>query len=80
MVGNTQAKLYAKNIIGKGKVSLRLNGKEIAWANAKDASDRKLRIVGEDNYLVRTVNLGKGKNVLEVFVNGKRTTRTVYSR
>jgi hypothetical protein len=80
MVSNTQAKLYAKNIIGSGKVSFRVNGKEIAWVNAASTADRKLRLVGNDNYLVRTINLVKGKNVLEVFVDGKRTTRTVYSR
>ena len=80
MPGNTQAKLYAKSIVGVGKVTFRLNGKEIAWVNAKDSKDRKLRIVGSDNYLVRTVKLAKGKNTLEVFVDGKRTTRTVYSR
>jgi hypothetical protein len=32
------------------------------------------------NYLVRTIKLQKGKNVLEVFVDGKRTTRVSYSR
>jgi hypothetical protein len=85
MTGNMEAKLYAKNIIGKGKVSFRVNGREIAWANAKDGSDRKLRVITEGpmsgtNYLVRTIKLQKGKNVLEVFVDGKRTTRVSYSR
>jgi hypothetical protein len=85
MVGNTEAKLYAKNIIGKGKVSFRVNGKEIAWVRALDASDSKLRLITEgpmagSNYLVRTVNLVRGqKNVLEVYVDGVRTTRTAYS-
>jgi hypothetical protein len=32
------------------------------------------------NYLVRTIKLAKGKNVLEVWVDGKRTTRVVYSK
>jgi hypothetical protein len=85
LAGNTQAKLYAKNIIGQGKVSLRVNGKEIAWARAVDETDPKLRVVSDgpmagSNYLVRTIKLAKGKNVLEVWVDGKRTTRTVYSR
>jgi len=85
MVGNTQAKLYAKDVIGEGKVSFRVNGKEIAWVRAVDETDPKLRLVTTGpmagaNYLVRTVNLKKGKNVLEIFVDGKRLTRTAYSR
>jgi hypothetical protein len=49
---------------------------------ALDASDSKLRLISEGpmagaNYLVRTVNLVRGqKNVLEVYVDGVRTTRT----
>lgn len=79
-MGATQAKMYAKDVIGAGKVSFVLNGKEIAWVNATDGSDPKLRIVGQNNYLVRTVNLSLGKNVLEVFISGERVKRTVYSR
>lgn len=79
-LGDTQAKLYAKDIIGAGKVVFKLNGKEIAWVNAKDESDPKLRLAGGSNYLVRTVNLAAGKNVLEVYINGERVKRTVYSR
>jgi hypothetical protein len=85
MTGNLEAKLYAKNIIGAGKVSFRVNGKEIAWIRAVDATDPKLRVVTEGpmtgaNYLVRTVKLQKGKNVLEVYIDGERTTRVSYSR
>lgn len=85
LAGGTQAKLYAKSVIGQGKVSLRLNGKEIAWVRAVDETDPKLRVVTSGpmtgaNYLVRTVNLQKGKNVLEVYVDGVRLTRTAYSR
>jgi hypothetical protein len=32
------------------------------------------------NYLVRTVNLKAGKNVLEIFQDGERLRRVVYSR
>lgn len=85
LANNTQAKLYAKSVIGEGKVSLRFNGKEIAWVRAVDATDPKLRVVTSGpmtgaNYLVRTVNLIKGKNILEIYVDGKRLTRTAYSR
>lgn len=63
------------DIIGAGKVQILVNGKEIAWVNAKDASDSKLF----DGYLVRTVKLAAGKNVIEVYVNGVRTQRWAYS-
>jgi hypothetical protein len=81
----SSAKIYVKSIIGAGMVRFALNDKEIAWVKALDASDSKLRLITEgpmagSNYLVRTVNLVKGKkNVLEVYVNGVRTTRTAYS-
>ena len=51
---------------------------------ADDTNNPKLRIIesGEiqgSAYLVRTVNLAAGKNVLEVYVYGKRVRRTAYS-
>lgn len=79
-VSNTQAKLYAKNIVGAGKVQFILNGKEIAWVTAVDASNPKLRAANGAFYLVRTVNLAVGKNVLEVKVAGTQVRRVVYSR
>jgi hypothetical protein len=85
MANESEAKLYAKNLVGAGKVSFRANGAEVAWVNAKSSMDTKLRLVNNpdgtvSNYLVRTIKLQKGKNVLEVFVDGKRTTRVSYSR
>lgn len=79
-LSDSQAKLYAKNVAGAGKVTFNLNGREIAWVNAVDASDPKLRKANGDHYLVRTVNLKAGKNVLEIFVDGIRERRTVYTR
>lgn len=79
-LSDSQAKLYAKNIAGAGKVQLMLNGKEVAWVNAIDANDPKLRKANGDHYLVRTVNLKPGKNVLEIWVDGVRERRTVYTR
>jgi hypothetical protein len=75
------AKIYSKNIVGAGKVQFMFNGEEIAWVRAEDSSDPKLRIVGDSNYLVRTVNLIQGqKNILEVYLDGERVRRTAYSR
>lgn len=85
LTGNLEAKLYAKSIVGAGKVSFRFNGKEIAWIRAVDETDPKLRVVTTGpmtgaNYLVRTVKLKAGKNILEIFLNGERLRRTSYSR
>jgi subtilisin family serine protease len=79
-----QAKMYAKNPIGEGKVAFFVNGREIAWIRAVDETDPKLRLVTEGpmagiGYLVRTVNLVGGKNALEIYVNGERVRRTAYS-
>lgn len=73
-------KLYAKNIIGAGKVQFFLNGKEIAWVRAADETDPKLREARGFYYLVRTVTLTPGiKNVVEIHVNGERVRRAAYS-
>ena len=73
-------KMYAKNIVGAGKVQFMLNGKEIAWVRATSAADSKLRTANGASYLVRTVDLVEGqKNVLEIYVDGVRTTRTAYT-
>ena len=75
-------KMYAKNIVGAGKVQFMLNGKEIAWINASTRADSKLRLAGAQGaaYLVRTIDLVEGqKNVLETYVDGKRSTRSAYT-
>lgn len=79
-IDEATAKIYSKNIVGAGKVQFMFNGEEIAWVRAEDSSDPKLRIVGDANYLVRTVDLIQGqKNVLEVYLDGERVRRTAYS-
>ena len=73
-------KMYAKNIVGAGKVQFMLNGKEIAWVNATSAADSKLRTANGASYLVRTIDLVEGqKNVLEILVDGVRSARSAYS-
>jgi hypothetical protein len=77
---NGTVKMYAKNLIGVGKVRFFLNGEEIAWVRATSAEDPKLRTAKGAHYLVRTVNLVQGKkNVLEVYVEGIRIKRAAYS-
>lgn len=74
-------KMYAKNIVGAGKVQFMFNGEEIAWVRAVDGTDPKLRMSDAGAYyLVRTVELVEGqKNVFEIYVDGVRTTRTAYT-
>ena len=74
--------MYAKNVVGAGKVQFMVNGVEIAWVRAASTSDSKLRLAGAEGaaYLVRTVDLVEGqKNVLEIYVDGVRTTRSAYT-
>jgi len=77
-------KIYAKNPVGSGKVQFIVDGREIAWANAVDANDPKLRVIRTDgpmagvNYLVRTISLNPGKNRIEIRVNGERVWRVTY--
>jgi hypothetical protein len=82
--GLDQGKMYAKNPIGQGKVQFFVNGKEIAWVRAADDTDRKLRKVTEGpmagvSYLVRTVDFVKGKNALEIYLDGERVWRAAYT-
>ncbi len=84
-LSDTEAKIYAKNPAGQGKVQFFVNGEEIAWVRAEDNNDPKLRVIDSGPmqgtaYLVRTVELLAGKNVLEVYVDGERVRRTAYSR
>jgi hypothetical protein len=61
-----------------------LNGREIAWVRAIDATDPKLRTVTAGpmagvSYLVRTITLQPGKNALEIYVDGERVRRVAYT-
>jgi len=77
-------KIYAKNPAGSGKVQFIVDGREIAWVNAVDTNDPKLRVITTDgpmagvNYLVRTITLNPGKNRIEIRVNGERVWRVTY--
>jgi large subunit ribosomal protein L40e len=79
-LSDSQVKLYAKNVVGVGKVQFFFNGKEIAWVRAIDATDPKLRTAAGSDYLVRTVNLvAEQKNTIEVFVEQVRVTRVAHT-
>jgi hypothetical protein len=73
-------KMYAKNVVGAGKVQMFFNGEEIAWVNASTAANSKLRNGDGSSYLVRTVTLVPGqKNILEIYVDSVRVTRSAYT-
>lgn len=77
---DNQAKVYVKNVVAGGKVQIFVNGKEIAWVNAVDETDPKLRKANGFNYLVRTINLVPGKNRVEIKVDGERERFITYTR
>jgi hypothetical protein len=73
-------KIFAKGVIGAGKVQFLVNGVERAWIRAIDESDPKLRRANGSYYLVRSVKLNKGKNIFEVYQDGERVWRSAYTQ
>jgi hypothetical protein len=79
-------KFYARNIVGAGKVRFILNGREVSWIRAVDASEPRLNVglgAARDG-LVRTVGRGSrwslvtGRNVLEIWVGDTRLVYRVF--
>lgn len=77
-LGNT-VKVYAKNVVGVGKVQFFHQGREFAWVRAVDETDPKLRLASDSYYLVRTYTLVPGKNAFEIYLDGERLWRAAYS-
>jgi hypothetical protein len=73
-------KVYAKNLVGAGKVQFLVNGVERAWIRAIDQSDPKLRRANGFDYLVRSIKLTAGKNTFEVYQDGERVWRSAYTQ
>ncbi len=76
-------KVYARNIIGKGKIQFFVDGRELAWVRATDPTDPKLRIqpdgpMAGTDYLVRTISLSPGKNRIEITLDGVRIWQATY--
>jgi hypothetical protein len=79
-ISATEAKVYARNPIGAGKVQFIVNGREVAWIRAENSSDRKLRRAANGvDYLVRTITLEPGKNRIEIKVDGVRMRLVTYT-
>jgi hypothetical protein len=70
-------KVYARDVIGSGKIQFKVNGREIAWIRAVDATDPKLNVLGDG--MVRTVTLAPGKNAIEIYRDGVRIWRAAYT-
>jgi thermitase len=74
---DSSVKLYAKNIVGAGKVQFYVNGREVAWTRVRDAEDfdgRAPRVAGGSVYLVRSRDLVAGRNELRIKVDGQWVT------
>jgi hypothetical protein len=76
---NTTAKMYAFDILNAGKVEFRHNGRVIARIDMVDDADPRALASGNRPYFVRTVNFVRGKNTLEVVVNGKVLKKHTYT-
>ena len=76
---NTTAKMYAFDILNAGKVDFRHNGRVIASIDLVDEGDPRALADGNRPYFVRTVNFVRGKNTLEVVVNGKVLKKHTYT-
>jgi len=79
--GSNELKVYARGIVGIGKVEVRLNGREVAWVRAATSLDSRVNL--RPDGLVRTLNsqqLVRGRNVIEVFVDGERVVRRIFTR
>ena len=76
-----RVRFMVKDVVGAGKIQFKINGKEVAWVRAVDATDPKLRKTSSnESYFVRTSSLVRGKNAVEIFVDGERVKRASYTR
>ncbi len=76
-----ELKIYARDVVGAGKVQFMVNGKELAWIRAVDATDPKLNVASDG--MVRSVFVSDmlvGKNVIEIYEDGVRIARRIYTR
>ena len=83
-ISDAEVKMYFKNPVNQGKIQFFVNDQEIAWINATDSNDPKLRETNDGpmagtSCLVRTVNLQPGKNALEIYQDGTRVWRASYT-
>ncbi len=74
-----QVKMYAKNVVGNGKIQFIVDGEEIAWVRTDDPTNSRLRQALGTQYLVRTIDLEPGKNRLRFYIDGEQVRLNTYS-
>jgi uncharacterized protein YfaS (alpha-2-macroglobulin family) len=74
-----QVKMYAKNVVGNGKIQFIVDGEEIAWVRTDDPTNSRLRQALGTQYLVRTIELEPGKNRLRFYIDGEQVRLNTYS-
>jgi hypothetical protein len=74
-MGDGTIKIYARDVVGAGKIQFFHNGREVAWVNATSANDPKLNVASDG--MVRTRALVSGRNVFEIYVDGERIVRRI---
>jgi len=78
-VNNTSAKMYAYNVLNAGVVEFFHNGKRVARFDITDATDPRALAGSDGPYVVRTVNFVRGKNTLELKLNGVSVKKHTYT-
>jgi len=76
-----ELKIYARDVVGAGKIQFMVNGKELAWIRAVDATDPKLNVASDG--MVRSVfvrDMLQGRNVIEIYQGSVRLDRRIFTR
>lgn len=69
-MSDSTVKLYVFDLVGAGKFTIEVAGRQLAWVNANDAEDSKLRVSAEGvPYLVRTLSAEQAYG-LDLRLNG----------
>lgn len=78
-MGN-RVRLFVSDAVGMGKIQFMVNGREIGWVRAVDATNPKLRVAAVTHHFVRSHALAAGKNAIEIYVDGERQKRVACAR
>jgi hypothetical protein len=76
-----ELKIYARDVVGAGKVTFMVNGRELAWIRAVDGTDPKLNVANDG--IVRSVfvrDMLVGRNVIEIYQGNVRLDRRIFTR
>jgi hypothetical protein len=76
-----ELKIYARDVVNAGKIQFIVNGTEIAWIRATSAADPKLNVASDG--MVRSVfvrDMLQGRNVIEIYEDGVRIERRIFTR